>query len=272
MLDLIDFKMLAIVAFVGLSVESLFPLRAAQKTLRRHWMNDGVYFIVNGVLIRVGVLLIFVVAIGGIRAAVPLGVSAAVQSQPLWLQVIEAFVLADLGFYLAHRAFHAVPWLWRFHAVHHSIEEMDWLAAHRVHPVDQILTKSASLLPLFVFGFADSVIAIWAVTYQWQSLLIHSNTRLGLGPLRWILATPQFHHWHHANEPQAFNKNFAGQLPFLDALFGTLHLPGKSMPESYGTSDPVPPLYHEQLLYPFRRGERPTGAPEQAAVPAGEKP
>ena len=149
---------------------------------------------------------------------------------------------------------------------------MDWLAAHRVHPVDQILTKTASLLPLFVLGFADSAIAIWAVAYQWQSLLVHSNTRLGLGPLRWLLATPQFHHWHHANEPQAFNKNFAGQLPFLDAMFGTLHLPGKAMPQRYGTSDPVPPLYHEQLLYPFRRGERPADALEQAPVAAGEKP
>ncbi len=76
----------------------------------------------------------------------------------------------------------------------------------------------------------------------------------GLGPLRWLLASPQFHHWHHANETHAFDKNFAGQLPFLDALFGTLYIPGKAMPKAYGTGDPVPPLYHEQLLYPFRPG------------------
>ncbi|WP_246672129.1 MULTISPECIES: sterol desaturase family protein [unclassified Mesorhizobium] len=84
---------------------------------------------------------------------VPEALSATVQSQPLWLQAIEALIIADIGFYLAHRAFHAVPFLWRFHAIHHSIEEMDWLAAHRVHPVDQILTKSASFLPLFALGF-----------------------------------------------------------------------------------------------------------------------
>ena len=270
MFDLIDFKMLAIVALVGLSVEGLFPLRAAQKTLRSHWMNDAVYFLVNGVLIRVGVLLIFAAALGGTRYDF-LGLSSAVQAQPLWLQVIEAFLLADLGFTLRTGPSMPCPGSGVF--TPSTTASRRWTGWRRTGSTPSTdlhqIRIAAAAFPLRILRHA---IAIWAVAYQWQSLLIHSNTRLSLGPLRWILATPQFHHWHHANEPQAFNKNFAGQLPFLDALFGTLHMPGKAMPQTYGTSDPVPPLYHEQLLYPFRRGERPAEAPEQFTVAAGEKP
>ena len=138
---------------------------------------------------------------------VPQSLVTAVQSQPLWLQVVEVIISADIGFYLAHRAFHAVPLLWRFHAVHHSIEELDWLAAFRVHPVDQILTKSASFLPIAVFGFSDGAVLVFALIYKWHSVAIHSNSRIGLGPLKWIFASPQFHHWHHANEPAAIDKN-----------------------------------------------------------------
>lgn len=182
-------------------------------------------------------------------------------------------MLADTGFYLAHRAFHAVPFLWRFHSIHHSIEEMDWLAAHRVHPVDQILTKSASFVPVFALDFSSTAILIFTLIYQWQSLFIHSNTRIKVGPLKWLPASPQFHHWHHANEREAWDKNFAGQLPLLDMLGGTLFMPYR-MPQKYGTDDPVPPLYHQQLAYPFvgSTGQLAQAArlAEAAPTPAGK--
>jgi sterol desaturase/sphingolipid hydroxylase (fatty acid hydroxylase superfamily) len=143
---------------------------------------------------------------------------------------------------------------------------MDWLAAHRVHPVDQILTKAASLLPVFALGFSEAAIAIFAFTYQWQSVLIHANLKLDFGPLKWLVASPQFHHWHHANEKAAFDKNFAGQLPFLDALCGTLFMPER-MPSKYGIDYPVPALYHEQLTYPLRPESRtPEPAPRKVEV------
>jgi sterol desaturase/sphingolipid hydroxylase (fatty acid hydroxylase superfamily) len=170
---------------------------------------------------------------------------------PLWLQVALALVISDLSFYSVHRLFHKIPWLWKFHAVHHSIEELDWLAAHRIHPVDQILTKGASLVPIFALGFSDSAIGIYALLYHWQTLLEHSNVRVSFGPLRWIIASPQFHHWHHADQREAFDKNFASQLSILDACFGTLHMPGNEYPSRYGTYEPVPREYIAQLRYPF---------------------
>jgi sterol desaturase/sphingolipid hydroxylase (fatty acid hydroxylase superfamily) len=161
-------------------------------------------------------------------------------------------LVADIGFYLMHRAFHAMPFLWRFHAVHHSIEELDWLAAYRVHPLDQILTKSAAVLPVILLGFSDGAVMIYVLLYKWQSLAIHSNSRISLGPLKWIFASPQFHHWHHANESEAFDKNFAGQLAFLDWIGRSLYMPAR-MPAKYGTDEPMPQRFDLQMIHPFRR-------------------
>lgn len=261
MLELLDLKAILIIAMIFIPLERLLPLDADQKVLRKHWLNDAIYLFFNGILIKLGVLVLVGLLMIAIRFVVPEGLTGVVQAQPIWLQAVEVILVADTGFYLAHRVFHAVPFLWKFHAIHHSIEEMDWLAAHRVHPVDQIVTMTASLLPVYALGFSGTAIAVYALVYQGQSLLIHSNTRIRFGPLKWVLASPQFHHWHHANERQAYDKNFAGQLPFIDALAGTLYMPER-MPRVYGTDEPVPPLYHQQLAYPLKQ--------LAGRVPAGE--
>lgn len=251
MLGPVDFKALLIIALVFIPLEYLFPLRRQQKFFRKNWLNDLLTMLANTVAVTLGLVVTIAVMGALVRSVVPASFFALVRAQPIWLQAIEVLILADLGFYFAHRAFHVVPALWRFHAVHHSIEVLDWLAAFRVHPLDQILTKSASFLPILVLGFSDTAVLIFAVIYKWQSVAIHSNNRIALGPLRYLFASPHFHHWHHANEPAAIDKNFAGQLPFLDWAFGTLHLP-KNMPQVYGTHDPVPLRYDQQLIHPFR--------------------
>lgn len=267
MIELLDLEAILIIAMIFIPLERLLPLHPEQRVLRKNWINDVVYLFFNGILIKLGFLILVGSAMIGLQLVIPAGVSAYVQAQPIWLQAIEVILVADLGFYLAHRTFHAVPFLWKFHAIHHSIEEMDWLAAHRVHPVDQILTMIASLLPVYALGFSGPAVAIYALLYQGQSLLIHSNTRIGFGPLKWVLASPQFHHWHHANERQAYDKNFAGQLPLIDALLGTLHMPER-MPKAYGCDDPIPPLYHQQLAYPLRSTVRQTTA--NSSQPSGD--
>lgn len=178
-------------------------------------------------------------------------------NQPCLLQVVEAVILADLGFYIAHRMFHRVQWLWRFHAIHHSIEELDWLAAVRVHAFDQAVTKGASMLPLLALGFDTGAISISSGIYFWHSLLLHANVRMTFGPLRWLIASPVFHHWHHAARPDAVGQNYAGQLSFLDKLFGTLHMPEGQLPDRYGVDASVPSGYLSQLLYPLK-GDRPS--------------
>jgi sterol desaturase/sphingolipid hydroxylase (fatty acid hydroxylase superfamily) len=114
-----------------------------------------------------------------------------------------------------HRLFHSIPALWRIHQIHHSIEEMDWLAGARVHPIDQILTRGATLLPCFALGFSAWTIAVFAVAYHWHSMLLHSNLRLSFGPLNRLIASPDFHRWHHCRDREAWDRNFAGQLSLM---------------------------------------------------------
>jgi sterol desaturase/sphingolipid hydroxylase (fatty acid hydroxylase superfamily) len=245
-------KGVLLVALIFVPLERMLARHPEQRVFRRGWMNDMIYLLLNGqvILLCLGVLIIGMIMTAG--WLVPESVRAAAAGQPYWVQIVEVIVLADVGFYFAHRAFHAVPWLWRFHAIHHSIEELDWLAATRVHPLDQIVTKGFSLLPIFALGFSDAAIGAYMILYGWQSVLIHSNVRINFGPLRWLLSSPEFHHWHHSRDPEARDKNFAGQLPLLDVLFGTLHMPRGRMPSKYGLDQPIPATYPAQLLHPFR--------------------
>ena len=249
-MKLINFWQFLLVAAVFVPLERLFALRAEQRILRAKWRLDLVYTFVNGALITVGIMLV-VLAAGSLFAyVVPERLRAAVAAQPWLLQLVEAVVSADLLFYAAHRLFHTVPFLWKFHAVHHSIEEMDWLAAARVHPFDQIVTKGASILPLFALGFSGPVIAAHAVIYSWHSYLLHSNVKIKFGVLKWVVASPEYHHWHHANQREAYDQNYAAQLSIIDRLFHTLYLPKGKTPEKYGIDEPVAGGYLSQLISP----------------------
>jgi len=253
-MDPFGLKVIFITVVVFIPLERLFAMHP-QKVFRRNWGNDLIFLFVNGILIKLGLLAVVVAVIFAAAWIVPASFQDVVGGLPYWVQIPAVIVLSDLGFYWTHRMFHAVPWLWRFHSIHHSIEELDWLAAARVHPVDQILTKGVSLIPLFALGFSEWAIGIFALLYQWQAVLIHSNVRVGFGPLRFLFASPEFHHWHHSNQREARDRNFAGQLSLLDVLFGSLHLPRGQIPTTYGLDRPMPQRYVPQLLYPFI-GER----------------
>jgi sterol desaturase/sphingolipid hydroxylase (fatty acid hydroxylase superfamily) len=262
----IKFILVTVVVFVPL--ERLFSLHREQKFFRRHWGNDLIFLLLNGLVIKLGLLALIVPTIFAASRMMPSSLQTWIGGLPDWVQIPAVILLADVGFYWTHRMFHALPWLWRFHEIHHSIEELDWLAAARVHPVDQILTKGVSLIPVVALGFSEVAIGVFALLYQWQSFLIHSNLRIKFGPLRLLFASPEFHHWHHSNDREARDRNFAGQLPLLDALFGTLHMPRGRMPASYGLDRPMPQRYALQLLYPFisQSAKRSMGAGTQAVL------
>ena len=249
-----------VVAVIFIPLELLLPQRPAQRIFRRHWFNDLIYLFGNGFVVRIGVLLAFAFLLGGVETAMPGSARGFVQSQPIWLQVVAALMVAEIGFYAAHRLFHAVPYLWRFHAIHHSIEDLDWLAAHRVHPVDQVFSSLATVVPLLVIGFSPEAMAIYGLLYLLQSHLVHANVRLDFGPLRWVFASPRFHHWHHANQPEAHGHNFSAQLVFMDQIFGTLRIPD-AMPDRYGTDEAIPQVYPLQMAWPFLR-HQPARAPQ----------
>jgi lathosterol oxidase len=179
---------------------------------------------------------------------------SAIQSQPLGLQFIEALVVADFAQYWIHRLFHRVPALWRFHAVHHSSEEMDWLAGSRLHLVDIVVTRAVAFAPLYLLGFEESALRAYLVFVSFQAVFNHTNFRLELRNLGYVLVTPQFHHWHHAIPAEAPDKNFAAHVPVLDWLFGTYHRPRGRWPRRYGCPDDRQPLdWTRQFARPFLR-------------------
>ena len=189
---------------------------------------------------------------------------AAVAELPLGLRVALLIVVGDAAYYAAHRASHAVPWLWRFHRIHHSPTELDWLVNTRAHPVDLMVARIVPLVPLLVFGLRqpglrdmEAVAALYLTLTTVWAFFVHANVRVRLGPLEHVVTSPAFHHWHHHHEAGAPQHcNFASLLPVLDRLFGTWHLPRDRLPEAYGAADPLPPTLAGQLLSPFRASRR----------------
>ena len=131
---------------------------------------------------------------------------------------------------------------------------MDWLAGSRLHLVDVAVTRGLTYVPIYVLGFGEAPLFAYVAFVSIQATFIHANVRFKFGPLAWVVATPQFHHWHHGAEAEAIDKNFAVHLPVLDWLFGTFHLPKGRWPASYGLAhgEPIPEGYMRQFVYPFK--------------------
>jgi sterol desaturase/sphingolipid hydroxylase (fatty acid hydroxylase superfamily) len=194
-----------------------------------------------------------------------------VAAWPLWLKLPVVLIVSDTGAYWAHRASHKIPLLWRFHSIHHSAEQLDWLVNTRGHPFDLVFTKLSGLVPVYLLGLAqttgprlDPVVAwVMIIGITW-TFFIHSNIRLRLGPLEWLVSSPAFHHWHHTNDEHR-DHNFAAIFPWIDRVFGTSWLP-KYWPPVYGIDAKIPPTLTGQLLDPLTRGVR-LGSDRSDAVP-----
>ena len=171
---------------------------------------------------------------------------------PLWAQAIALLVIGDFIGYWMHRAFHRER-LWRFHAVHHSSEQLDWLSSVRLHPVNDIVMRVASAAPLLLTGLAPIALAGITPLLTLLAIALHANVDWDWGPLRAIVASPRFHRWHHTGEAEGGNSNFAGLFPLWDVLFGTYYMPKDARPARFGTETAVPASLIGQLVFPFRR-------------------
>ncbi len=255
MWDIFGIKAVILAFLIFAPLEHIFAMHAGKKILRPAWKLDLFYALVSGLMIKAGLIIVIAVTSYFTALLMPVRVGMFVSGSPLWAQVLVATFISDLIFYSVHRLFHTVPWLWKFHAVHHSVETLDWLAGHRIHPVDQIVTKGIAFIPVCALGFSDAAVVLYAAIYQWQSMFLHSNININFGPLRYIIALPQFHHWHHANQPEAYDKNFAVQFALFDFIFRTHYLPNEVIPQRYGTPTPVPRDYVSQMVFPFKSDE-----------------
>jgi sterol desaturase/sphingolipid hydroxylase (fatty acid hydroxylase superfamily) len=252
------------------ALERLFPARRAGAPIRtrllaRERLTDVAHLlfhqaVTQPVVRAVGFLLVVAFVLGFGLPRDPSHLYDVWRSQvrlarlPLSVQVPLAVLFVDLVGYWAHRALHA-GLLWRFHAVHHSARELDWLAGARNHPVGEVFSAGVGLSTLLLVGFDPRVLAVTAPLGLF-AVLLHANVPWGTGPLRWVVATPLFHRWHHAH-PDALpadrrgGVNFAGLLPVWDLLFGTYHAP-REQPAAFGADAPVPPRFLAQLWAPLR--------------------
>ena len=235
-------------------IERIFPHRKQQRLFRIEWKEDLFYYLVSSMLVQIFSFLAlapstFINANTDSWGAFRVGVA----SLPWAVQFLLVVLLSDLAQYWYHRVFHKVPFLWGFHAVHHSAKAMDWLAGSRMHFVEIVLLRSITSLPLFTLGFSPSVMQAYIGFVYIYSSLLHANLKGDFNVIGHWVATPRFHHWHHGLEQEAVDVNFAIHFPWIDKLFGTFYLPEGRWPKDYGVPEQVPQGYWAQMRYPFVR-------------------
>ncbi len=240
-------------ALVFIPIERMLPVRP-MAPLRGEWRTDLAYFFMGHVLVQF-VLIAATASTSTVDALVASEtVKNAIRALPVWVQFLLAVLAADLAQALLHRAYHNTPWLWRFHAVHHSTRRMDWLAGSRMHLLEILLTRSIVLMPLVVLGFAPAAINAYVILVGLQAVLAHANLRLDFGWLEYVLVTPRYHHWHHARQADFVDANYAIHLPLVDMLMGTFRLPPRGQwPREYGVMklDTVPRGFWAQARMPL---------------------
>lgn len=257
----LDFFVLRLL-FTGLlfiPLETLFPRRPEQGIFRYEWREDLFYYLVSSMMVQVLTWLSFIPA-NTLLAVTSWGEFRAwVAGLPFIVQFIAIMFFTDLAQYWLHRLFHQIPALWRFHAVHHSAQNMDWIAGARMHFLEILILRGVTVIPAIILGFAQGPVNAYIFVVYLYATFVHANLGWRFGWVERFLVTPRFHHWHHGIEKEAIDVNFAVHFPFLDRLFGTHHLPEDNRwPSGYGISGhPVPKGYWQQFLHPFRGKKKP---------------
>lgn len=241
--------------FLFIPLEKLFGRLTQQPLFRDEWREDLFYFLISSVFVQTLTLFTLAPSMTILHYTGDwASMRQVIASQPLWLQVLEIMFLTDFVQYWFHRAFHQVPFLWGFHAVHHSAKKMDWLAGSRMHIVEIIGLRSMTVVPMYVLGFAEGALHLYILLVYLNATFVHANVRFNVEWLKPLIVTPRFHHWHHGIEKEAIDVNFAIHFPLFDKLFGTYYMPKNQWPSGYGIGGhPVPNGYWKQLMYPFKK-------------------
>ncbi len=262
---------LVLLAAVFVPLERLFAVRP-ERLWRRQIAVDLGYYFLSSLLPAVIIALPMALFATALNHVLPAASASWALTLPLWLRFCLAMVVAECGAYWGHRWSHHSPLLWRFHAVHHSAEHMDWLVNTRAHPVDMVFIRLCALMPLYALGLAQPIagagaalpIIVAIVTTFW-GFFVHANVRWRYGVLEQVFAGPAFHHWHHSRHDH-INRNYSTMFPWMDRLFGTLHLPA-AWPSGYGIETPMPQSLAGQLLEPLVAPRRLGHVPDRDGGP-----
>ncbi len=239
-----------LMAVIYVPIERLWPQYPKQGTFRDEWTLDVIYFGSTHLPLQI---LSFMVMLPALQAtkylAVP-SLQAAIAQLPWLAQFLLAVLVADLAEFAVHLSFHKIPFLWRFHSIHHSSKALDWIAGSRSHFVDDTLVRGLILAPLML-GFSMNIIVAYLIFVTLHATWTHCN----FGPeVKWLepfLVMPRHHHWHHTSQKEGIDKNFAIHFPWIDKLFGTFYCPDH-WPEYYGLdNEEIPKGFWAQTVSPF---------------------
>ena len=241
-------------SLVFIAIEKARPLNKNMPVFRDDWQTDFTYFVVGHLAVGLILLLVSLIVrhLLGWMAIGPL--QQWVQSLSFWPSLLLLMLVTDFYRYWLHRAYHEIPWGWRLHAVHHSTEHMDWLSGSRTHVIETVISSAVIIAPSVLMGFPQAVINVYILIAGFQAVFNHANVSVRLGPLRYLIVTPNFHHWHHSQDEEALDRCYAAHFAFWDYLFGTA-VPAneaKKWPHRYGVvGDYVPRGFWKQQLFPF---------------------
>ncbi len=245
---------LLIMAILFVPIELVFPKNKLQSKFHAEWKTDLIYFGISHLAIQLFGVITKKPAVAFFGWMNLEQVHLWVSELPFLVELFFALFITDIFQYWAHRFFHSHHYLWRFHSIHHSTQNMDWLAGSRTHFIDIFFTRSISYMPLYILGFSTLTFNVYILFIAIHAVLIHANTRINFGFLKYIITTPQYHHWHHCEEPEHYGNNFAVVFPFIDKIFGTYYLPGNEWPKGTGLVDAsFPKGFVKQLFFPFTK-------------------
>ena len=245
---------LFILALIFVPIELAFPKNKLQSKFHSEWRTDLIYFGISHLAIQLFGVLTKKPAEGFFGWMNLEQIQEWIIDLPFVIELFFALLVTDIFQYWAHRIFHNHHYLWRFHSIHHSIQNMDWLAGSRIHFIDVFFTRSITYIPIYVLGFSTLTFNVFIISIAIHTVLIHANTNINFGFFKYIITTPQYHHWHHCKDPKYYGKNFAVVFPFIDRIFGTYYLPDKEWPSETGLVDAsFPKGFIKQFTFPFCR-------------------
>jgi lathosterol oxidase len=244
-----------LMALIYVPLERLWPQYPSQGTFREQWTVDVVYFMSTHLPLQILSFLVLLPATEATRYLSVPALHESIARLPWLLQLLLAIVVADLAEYFIHLALHKVPFLWRFHAVHHSSKALDWIAGSRSHFVDDTLVRGFVLAPLML-GFSQSIIVAYLIFVTLHATWTHCNFRPNAKWLEKFLVMPRYHHWHHTSQKEAIDKNFAIHFPWIDRIFGTYYFPDE-WPQVYGLDgEAIARSFFWQTIDPFIKKRR----------------
>ena len=170
---------------------------------------------------------------------------------PMAAQVALGLVAAEFGLYWVHRAGHEVPFVWRFHAIHHSVTKLWFVNTGRFHFVDSLLSIVLALAIILAMGAPMEVVMWLSAITAFIGMLTHCNVEMRFGPLSWIFNTPELHRWHHSMDLSEGNRNYCENVMIWDHVFRTFVNPPRRPPAVIGMKDYLPERFIHQLIWPF---------------------